>query len=131
MGGSRHFGGLTGGSSFVRSACGCNRPRLCGRLPRMTFAEFQKSLAAKAPPRVLAPALVALWWAERGDWDKAHKIVMDQDGRDAAWVHAYLHRVEGDAGNSAYWYRQAGKPVAAAALDREWKAIATALLAAE
>ena len=97
----------------------------------MTLAEFQHSLAAKTTPRDLAPPLVALWWAQRGDWDKAHKIVMDQDGRDAAWVHAYLHRIEGDSGNAAYWYRQAGRPVATAALDREWQAIATALLAAE
>ena len=96
----------------------------------MTFAEFQRSLAAEAAPHGLVPPLVALWWAARGDWDKAHKIVMDQDGRDAAWVHAYLHRAEGDAGNAAYWYRQAGQPVAAATLDREWQAIATALLAA-
>jgi hypothetical protein len=94
----------------------------------MTFAEFQRSLAAKAAPRGLAGPLAALWWAGRGDWDKAHKIVMDESGRDAAWVHAYLHRVEGDAGNAAYWYRQAGQPVATAALEREWKAIATDLL---
>jgi hypothetical protein len=97
----------------------------------MTLAEFQRSLAASTAPPGLASPLVALWWAERGDWDKAHKIVMDENGREAAWVHAYLHRVEGDRGNAAYWYRQAGKPVATAALDREWRAIATALLAAE
>jgi len=94
----------------------------------MTFAEFERSLKTKAPARGLAPALAALWWAKRGDWDTAHTIVMNEDGRDAAWVHAYLHRVEGDAGNAAYWYRQAKKPVASGALDPEWRAIATALL---
>jgi hypothetical protein len=94
----------------------------------MTFAEFQRSLAGDAAPRDLAPALAALWWAGKGDWDRAHKIVMDESGRDAAWVHAYLHRVEGDAGNAAYWYRQARRPVASGAHDAEWTAIAAALL---
>jgi hypothetical protein len=70
------------------------------KLARMTLAELQRSLTAKTPPRDLAPPLAALWWAHKGDWDKAHKIVMDESGRDAAWVHAYLHRVEGDAGNA-------------------------------
>ena len=97
----------------------------------MTLLEFQRSLTAKAPPRGLAPALAALWWAQKGDWDKAHKIVMDEGGRDAAWVHAHLHRVEGDTGNAAYWYRQAKKPVTAGAHAAEWKAIAAALLTDE
>src|SRR5258708_702415 len=96
----------------------------------MTPAEFHNSLTAKTAPRDIAPALVALWWARKGDWDKAHKIVMDESGRDAAWVHAYLHRVEGDAGNAAYWYREAKQPVATETLDREWEAIVAALLAA-
>ena len=94
----------------------------------MTLAEFEQTLKTKAPPRDLAPVLAALWWAKKGDWDKAHAIVMNEDGRDAAWVHAYLHRVEGDAGNAAYWYRQAKRPVAAGALAAEWRAIATELL---
>jgi hypothetical protein len=94
----------------------------------MTPAEFQTSLTVKSAPRGIAPALAALWWARKGDWDKAHKIVMDESSRDAAWVHAYLHRVEGDAGNAAYWYREAKKPVATASLDREWEAIVAALL---
>jgi len=97
----------------------------------MTFAEFERSLKTTAPPRGLAPAVAALWWAKRGDWDKAHTIVMDEDGRDAAWVHAYLHRVEGDAGNAAYWYRQAKKPGASGALEPEWLVIVTALLDSE
>jgi hypothetical protein len=94
----------------------------------MTLAELQRSLTAKAAPRGLAPPLVALWWAHKGDWDKAHKIVMDETGRDAAWVHAYLHRLEGDADNATYWYRQARRPVAIGPHDAEWAAIAVALL---
>jgi hypothetical protein len=93
----------------------------------MTFADFRQSIAAGQPPH--PPALAALWWAAKGDWDKAHKIVMDDEGRAAAWVHAYLHRVEGDLPNAQYWYRTAGKPVASGALEAEWAAIAAELLA--
>jgi len=81
-----------------------------------------------APPGGLAAPLTALWWAAKGDWDKAHAIVMNEDGRDAAWVHAYLHRVEGDLGNARYWYRAAGRPAATAALDSEWDDMVAALL---
>jgi hypothetical protein len=94
----------------------------------MTLAEFKRTLQAKTAPRGCGAALSALWWARKGDWDKAHKLVMDEDGRDAAWVHAYLHRLEGDAGNAAYWYRQAKQPAATGALDPEWDAIVAALL---
>jgi len=94
----------------------------------MTLDEFKRTLNGTTVPRGCGPALAALWWARKGDWDKAHKLVMDEDSRDAAWVHAYLHRLEGDAGNAAYWYRQARKPVADGGLDPEWDAITGALL---
>ena len=93
----------------------------------MTLAEFRATLDERAPPAAIA-ALRALWWAARGDWDRAHAIVQDDASRDAAWVHAYLHRVEGDLGNATYWYRQAGHPVASEPLELEWAAIATALI---
>lgn len=83
--------------------------------------------AGAAPPQ--AP-LAALWHAHRGDWDKAHALVQDEAGPDAAWVHAHLHRVEGDAGNAGYWYRRAGRPAASGDLDAERAAIAEALSAA-
>jgi hypothetical protein len=95
----------------------------------MTLAQFRHSTAQPQPqPPKLAPALSALWWAAQGDWDKAHRIVMDDEGREAAWVHAYLHRVEGDLPNAGYWYRTAGKPVASSPLEAEWAAIAAELL---
>ena len=96
----------------------------------MTPAEFRRSQTLQAPPRGIAPPLAAPWWLKKGDWDKAHKIVMDDDGRAAAWVHAHLHRVEGDGDNAAYWYRQARQPVASGSLEEEWEAIAAALLGA-
>jgi hypothetical protein len=76
----------------------------------------------------LSSAQLALWWAGKGAWDKAHKVVMDQGGKDCAWVHAYLHRLEGDLDNARYWYRQAGRTPSQAASDAEWKTIARSLL---
>ena len=94
----------------------------------VTPEAFKSSLANEAPPPGLQAPLAGLWWAKKGDWDKAHNLVQDDDSREAAWVHAYLHRVEGDVGNARYWYRRAGKPLAAGELDAEWAAIAAALL---
>ena len=92
------------------------------------MAGFKASLTEARPAAGLKPPLAALWWAAKGDWNAAHKIVQDESTREAAWVHAYLHRVEGDLGNAGYWYRQAGQPVANDALDAEWERIASALL---
>jgi hypothetical protein len=96
----------------------------------MTPAGFQRTLSHKVPPRGLSAPLAALWWAKKGGWDKAHSLVMDESSAEAAWVHAYLHRAEGDLGNARYWYGQARRPPARDALDAEWDAIAAELLAA-
>jgi hypothetical protein len=69
----------------------------------MTLAEFKQGQSKARPPAGLSVALIALWWAGKDAWDKAHKIVMDEGGKDCAWVHAYLHRVEGDLENARYW----------------------------
>jgi len=95
----------------------------------VTLAEFKSWLAKGEPPAGLAPPLAALWWAAKGDWDAAHKFAQDDDSADGAWVHAYLHRLEGDLPNARYWYGTAGKPAAAGALGAEWTTIANALLA--
>jgi hypothetical protein len=95
----------------------------------MTLVEFQQSVAAPEPPPGLAPLLLALWHDARGDWATAHQIAQDVDDESGAWVHAYLHRKEGDLGNAAYWYRRARKPQALATLEEEWAEIATELLA--
>jgi hypothetical protein len=94
----------------------------------MTPDDLTSSLAKSAPPSMLDAPLAALWWAAKGDWERAHKLVQDEDSTDAAWVHAYLHRVEGDLPNARYWYGTAGKPVATGTLDAEWTAIAAGLL---
>ena len=93
----------------------------------MNVAAYIASLDGAAPAPDLSAPLAGLWWAAKGDWDQAHRIVQDDSSRDAAWVHAYLHRVEGDLGNAGYWYRQAGKPVAKDSLEAEWRRIADTL----
>jgi hypothetical protein len=92
------------------------------------MAAYIASLDGAAPAPDLSAPLAALWWAAKGDWDQAHRIVQDESSREAAWVHAYLHRVEGDLGNAGYWYRQAGQPVATDSLQAEWERIAATLL---
>jgi hypothetical protein len=94
----------------------------------MTPAEFKRSLAEAKPPDGISPALAGLWWAGKDDWAKAHKLVMDEAGADCAWVHVYLHRVEGDLDNARYWYRRARHDPATGNPGAEWAAIAAALL---
>ena len=96
----------------------------------MTLSDLKASVSASAPPANLAPALVALWHDAKGDWKTAHEVAQDVDDKDGgAWVHAYLHRKEGDDTNAAYWYRRAAQPVSRASFDAEWDQIAAALLA--
>jgi hypothetical protein len=97
----------------------------------MTTADFKSSLSGAAPASNISPPLAALWWAAKGDWTRAHEIVQDEAGVDAAWVHAYLHRVEGDLGNGGYWYRRAGKSVASGPVEVEWGRVVSALLEGE
>jgi hypothetical protein len=94
----------------------------------MTFDDFNATLADREPPSALPAPLKALWQAARGDWDEAHRIAQDIDSKTGAWIHAYLHRKEGDLSNAGYWYHQAGHPVAHDSLEEEWKRIVTTLL---
>jgi hypothetical protein len=94
----------------------------------MTFDEFTESLAKPAPSAELSPALAALWWMVKGDWTRAHHLVDELEGRDDMWVHAHLHRVEGDLANADYWYRRAGQAPSAASLEADREEIAKALL---
>jgi hypothetical protein len=96
----------------------------------MNLAEFRRALSRRAAPGGLSPELTALWWSAKGDWNKAHDIVMDASGREAAWIHAYLHRLEGDLDNARYWYAQAGRAPATGPLEAEWDDIVASLLQA-
>src|SRR5271154_6274070 len=93
----------------------------------VSMADIKSTLANTAPGPGPAPPLAALWWAAKGDWDAAHKIVQDESDANSAWVHAYLHRVEGNLSNAGYWYRQAGQPVAKDSLQAEWERIVSVL----
>jgi hypothetical protein len=94
----------------------------------MTFDQFERSLAGDTPPVPLSPALKALWFDGRGDWDRAHAVAQEIDDDTGAWVHAYLHRKEGDAGNAAYWYSRANRAVSRQSLSEEWASIVSSLL---
>lgn len=94
----------------------------------MTLEAFESSLSDKRPPGDLTPLLEALWYDAKGDWQQAHNIAQDIHDDNGSWVHAYLHRKEGDLGNASYWYRRAGQPVPAVSLRQEWKQIVEALL---
>jgi hypothetical protein len=94
----------------------------------VTLDDLLASLDSPEPPRDLPPLVRALWLERRGDWDAGHRIAQEVGGPTGAWVHAYLHRKEGDDGNAAYWYRCAGRPPFRGDLAEEWRAIAGSLL---
>lgn len=94
----------------------------------MTFDEFKESLVNSEPPADLTLCQQALWQDAKGDWDLAHNLAQQEGSSDGSWVHAYLHRKEGDIGNASYWYSRAGKPVSNLSLDEEWEEIVKALL---
>jgi hypothetical protein len=96
----------------------------------VTLAEFKDSTKDAQPPAGSTPALVALWHDARGDWERAHETAQDIEAQEGAWIHAYLHRKEGDLANAGYWYRRAGRPKFSGSLDAEWASIATAMLTA-
>ncbi len=96
----------------------------------MTFEEFKSAIAQGKPcPTSLPPALQGLWIDFQGNWDQAHQIVQNASDQDSAWVHAYLHREEGDLGNARYWYRRAGRSPSQDTLAAEWEEIAQQLCA--
>jgi hypothetical protein len=89
----------------------------------MTTAEFKEANSDQ-----FHGALLALWWDAQGNWAQAHEVAQEVDDSDGAWVHAYLHRKEGDSGNASYWYRRAGRQPATGALELEWADIVEAML---
>jgi hypothetical protein len=94
----------------------------------MALQEFRDSVLQDDPPPNLSLALLGLWWDAKGDWTKAHESAQQDEGLAGSWVHAYLHRKEGDLSNADYWYRRAGKAPSRVSLEQEWLEIATSLL---
>ena len=95
----------------------------------MNLSDFKATLSNDQAPTGLSPALESLWVAGKGDWDGAHTIVQGYEGQqNPDWVHAFLHRQEGDIPNANYWYRRAGRTMPSTSLEQEWDDIASALL---
>lgn len=90
-------------------------------------SDLRECSAARAVS--LSPLLHALWHDAHGDWDRAHSIAQEIESTDAAWVHAYLHRKDGDSSNAGYWYDRAGRSVFTGSVHAEWNALAVHLLA--
>jgi hypothetical protein len=93
-----------------------------------SFKNFEESLNTPAPSPELSIYLQSLWYDEKGDWNKAHDLIQEAEDKTAAWIHAYLHRKEGDISNADYWYTKAGRKRPAMSLKDEWKEIVTTLL---
>ncbi len=94
----------------------------------MNFQSFKASTNSDYPPKGMSPALEAMWNQAKGDWDEAHRLAQSDKSPNGCLVHAYLHRVEGDNGNAAYWYRMAGKDVCTSRLVEEWEEIVVSLI---
>ncbi len=117
--------------SFASTQIKGTKPQLSQEVS-VTIEEFRASLTMAEPSQGLDLALQALWWDAQGNWDRAHACAqVNEADPSAAWVHAYLHRKEGDLANAGYWYRRAGRPVARDELQTECVAMATALLGSE
>lgn len=94
----------------------------------MTIIEFRKQLELEKVPTNLSVYLNALWYDAKGDWQRAHDLVDQLSGEDAAYVHAYLHRKEGDQSNADYWYRRSGRPRSQVSLEKEWEELVSYFL---
>jgi len=95
----------------------------------MNLEQFEQSLEKPTLPEGLTPALQALWIDAKGDWHTAHEKIQDDPSAEASWIHAYLHRKEGDESNARYWYSRVGKKFPSVTLPEEWRMIATTLIA--
>ena len=94
----------------------------------MDIGEFRDSLRNDEPPPDLGFALTGLWWDGKNDWQQAHESAQQDEGPAGSWVHAYLHRKEGDLSNAEYWYRRAARRTAETSLEEEWVQIVESLL---
>ena len=94
----------------------------------MNFENFRASLSSAAPPAESTVYLKSMWHDGKGDWETSHNIIQDVNDKTAAWIHAYLHRKEGDVFNANYWYNKAGRRMPGYALEKEWEEIVRELL---
>lgn len=86
-----------------------------------TITEFKESLSLEQPISGYSAQLTSLWYDAKGDWHQAHMQVDQLNDKDSAWVHAYLHRKEGDIWNADYWYSKARQICPNIPLEEEWE----------
>jgi hypothetical protein len=98
------------------------------KITAMNRDDFRKSLDSDQPPSNLSIYLQAMWYDAKGNWDRAHQLVQDMENAEASWIHAYLHRKEGDIANADYWYRRAGKKLPDVSFQEEWENLVDAFL---
>ncbi|WP_282111776.1 hypothetical protein [Maribacter stanieri] len=93
-----------------------------------TYLEFEKSLELSHVPKEWSDGLKAAWYDANGDWEASHNIAQDMHNTLGSWLHAYLHRKEGDRFNAGYWYRLAKKEYPTITLDEELKVIVESII---
>lgn len=100
------------------------------KIPAMTFDTFLASIEpGSTPPSGLSRELEAMWHTKAGNWEKAHDIAQDIPTTTGSWIHGLLHAIEGDFGNSGYWYHRANQPpIRREQIEYEWERIVRALL---
>lgn len=86
-----------------------------------SFQEFLIVQQNEYPPELWPSPLQALWYDGKGDWNVSHDIVQDIPSDLGYWIHAYLHRKEGDKFNADYWYRRANRPYPNNTLQEEFR----------
>ena len=89
----------------------------------MDVTALKNSTDRVHPPEGLSVYLTSLWYDAKGNWNKAHELIQDVEDTNAAWIHAFLHRKEGDTSNADYWYRRAGRKRPSISLEEEWESI--------
>lgn len=94
----------------------------------MNLTDFKQTLSSDNPPADISVYLKALWYEAKDQWDKAHELIQDLPDKNASWIHAYLHRKEGDTLNADYWYNKANKKRPAMSLSEEWEQLTTTFL---
>jgi hypothetical protein len=94
----------------------------------MNFETFQQSLSNTTPPTGASIYIQSLWYDGKGNWDQAHNLIQDLNDKNASWIHAYLHRKEGDVWNANYWYTKAGQRMPGYTLEQEWEELVKAML---
>ncbi|MDT7830501.1 hypothetical protein RQM65_17665 [Pricia sp. S334] len=92
------------------------------------YDDFEATLQQSEPNREWPAALKSLWYDAKGDWEASHDIAQDLHNDTGSWIHAYLHRKEGDEFNAGYWYRRANRDFPKMTLNEEHRVITESIL---